>query len=330
MATLSITNRYLAFDDAIASNNPQKKNFDWSTQLQGIVVDNPSSTPFRIPAGQCASLFDGTRTIGYDATTAFSLNVLNIAPNRYRLKWTGVGTAPTFRTDRAVSFTSSPPVTLTITPQLNQAVVITCSLGAIFGSVVVGDIVYIPGQSTGDSSSPFNTLNEGYWSVLHATTTQLTLVRMPNTVYSAKGEVVTIAANSSFQVFSADGVQLDDTLALVQGFDSPLIQNYEIVAVTANSLDFISGTTLANIASVVPGSNSIIIFSDAKSWVALETDQNIDITLNSNSTASFTVEPFLAGDPTKVGTFQLAGTVFSLKVLNKSSTPATVRIFTVE
>ena len=330
MAILSFTNRLLAYDDQGSTNNPAQRSFDWSRQMQGIPVDNASCMPFRIPPLQQVQIFDGTRTIAADDTTQYSLAVLNVAPNRYRLKCTGVGTAPCFRAARSVNFlTGTPPYTINVASQLNQAVVVTASAGAIFGSVVAGDVVYISGLSTGDSVGPFDPLNEGIWSVLDATSSHLTLARNPGTVYAASAETVTIASNTAFQVFSSAGVQIDDTLALVSGFSVALLQNYEIVSVTANALEFISGTTLPNIASIIPGNNAIVVFSNAKSFVYLESDQVIDVALN-NSNSSFTIEPILAGDPNKIGAFQLNGTVYSLLILNKSTQPATVRVISVE
>jgi hypothetical protein len=152
---------------------------------------------------------------------------------------------------------------------------------------------------------------------------------MSGQVYSTLAQTVTITDNTSFQVFSSDCVQLDDTLSLVTGFSPVLLQTYEIVTVTADSLDFISGTILPPLVNFVPGANSIVIFANAKSWIALETDQNLDIAVNGSST-SFTVEPLLAGDPSKVGVFQLMGTVYSLAVTNKSTVPASLRILSAE
>jgi hypothetical protein len=331
MSILSITNRLLAYDDASGStNNPTQRAFDWSRQTQGIPCDNPASEPFRIPPLQQVQIFDGTRTIASDNTTQYSLAVLNVAPNRYRLSFTGVGTDPAFRTDRAVDFLSgSNPKTITVTPQLNQSIAVTASAGSVFSGVVPGDVVYIPGLSTGDPAGIFDPLNEGVWSVLDATTTKLTLARNPGTVYASKAETVTIVDNYSFQVFSSAGVQLDDTLSLVSGFSVALLQNYEIVSVTSDAIEFISGTTLPNIASIVPGSNSIVIFSNAKSFVYLETNQRLDVSLNGNS-STFSVEPLLAGDPSKAGVFQLNGTVYTLIVTNKSTQPATVRVISTE
>lgn len=329
MSILSVTNRLLAYEDQNSSNNPQQRPFDWSRQIQGVPVDNPACEPFRIPPQEQVEIFNGVRTTASSGTTEYSLTALNVATNRYRLKWTGVGTAPAFRTARIVNFLSgSAPFTVTVTPQLNQSVAVTASSGSIFGNVVAGDVVYVPGVSTGDVPGIFDPMNEGYWSVLYATANHLILARNPGAVYSAKAESVTIASNSSFQVFSSAGVQTDDTLGLVLGFPVALLQNYEIVSVTADALEFISGTTLPNIETVVPGANSIVVFSNAKSFVYLETNQVLSISINGG--VAFSVEPILSGDPNKVGAFQLSGTVYSLVAQNKTTQPATLKVISVE
>jgi hypothetical protein len=326
MSTLSVTNRFLAYEDQSSTNNPQQRPFDWSRQMQGIPIDQASCDPYRIQPLKNIQVFDGSRTLSYDSLTQYSIEPLNTASNRYRLKWTGVGASPVFRIDRAVAFASG---TVTITPQLNQCVAVTASAGAIFGSVVAGDVVYVPGLSTGDSASVFDPMNEGIWSVLSATSTTLVLGRDPGVVYSSLAQTVTVSNNALFQVFSSDGVQLDDTLNLLEGFAPVMQQMYEIVGVTATSIDFVSGVTLPPTSTAVPGLNSIIIFENAKSWIALETDQNINVAINGSIT-SFTVEPILAGDPNKVGFFQLMGTIYSLNITNKSTLPATIRILSAE
>jgi hypothetical protein len=326
MSTLSVTNRFLAYEDQSSTNNPQQRPFDWSRQMQGVPIDNPACDPYRIQPLKNIQVFDGSRTLSYDSLTQYSIEPLNTASNRYRLKWTGVGASPVFRIDRAVGFASG---TVTITPQLNQCVVVTASAGAIFGSVVAGDVVYVPGLSTGDSASVFDPMNEGIWSVLSATSTTLVLGRNPGVVYSSLAQTVTVSNNALFQVFSSDGVQLDDTLNLLEGFSPVMQQMYEIVGVTATSIDFVSGVTLPPTSTVVPGLNSIVIFENAKSWIALETDQNINVAINGSIT-SFTVEPILAGDPNKVGFFQLMGTIYSLNITNKSTLPATIRVLSAE
>jgi hypothetical protein len=333
MASLSIVSRILAYEDSVTTNNPQQRPFDWTRQLQGIPIDNPACDPYKIPSLQQVEVFDGTRTLGHSGTTQYNITVSPLASNRYRIKWTGTGTAPAFRTARSVTFViagpTPPPSTITFTPQTNQSVAVTASAGSVFGDVEDGDVVFIPGLSTGDSASIFDTLNEGYWSVLSATASTLILARFPGEVYSVKAETATVTVDTSFQAFSAVGVQLDDILKLVSGFSPALLQSYEIVAVTDNALEFISGVTLPAVSGVVPGANGVVVFSDAKSFIALETNQNIDISLN-GGTVSFPVEPILAGDPAQIGMFQLTGTVYSLIITNKSTQVASVRILSVE
>lgn len=324
MATLNITNRILAYEDDFVSNNPQKRLFDWSRQLQNIPVENPASEPFKIIPLQQVTLFNGTRTLTADNTTQYSISIVNTATNRYRLKWTGVGTTPAFRTARTVNFASG---TVTITPQLNSSVLVTASAGSVFPAVQAGDTVYIPGVSTGDTLL-FDPLNEGFWFVLNATSASLVLSRFPGTVYSSKLETVTITSNTQFQVFSSTGVQLDDILCLASGFAVSLLNSYEIVSVTADAVEFVSGTTLPAVAAIIPGSAAVVVYSNAKTYIYLETDQNISVGVNSLS--SFTVEPILAGDPNKIGRFELTSSVYSLVITNKSTQTATIRILSAE
>lgn len=328
MGTLSITQRSISYEDDASSNNPQQRNFDWSRQLQGIPVAKASSVPYSIPPLQSVELFNGSRTLCYDDSTEFSLSVSSISANRYRLSWTGNGLAPVFRTARTIVWPVTPVPTVTIVPQQNKCVVVTSSAGAIFGNVVEGDTVYIPGISTGDTASVFDPLNEGFWSVLSASTTTLVLARDPNLVYSAKGQTVSITSGNSFRVFSSDGVQLDDTLSFSSGFPMIALQSYEIVSVTATSIDFLSGVTLPPLTSVYPGSGSIVVFSNAKTWVLLETDQNLRVSINGGET--FTVEPILAGDSAKVGKFEILSTVYLLDVTNKSTQKANIKVLSAE
>jgi hypothetical protein len=329
MATLSIVSRILAYEDSGATNNPQQRPFDWSRRLEGISVSSPESLPKKIQALDTITVFNGTRTLAHDVTSEYDVTVSPLASNRYRLKWSGVGTAPAFRTARSVTLIPTPPSsTVTITPQLNQSVALTALAGSVFGAVQDGDVVFIRGVSTGDSAGPFDPLNEGYWSVLSASASTLILCRMAGDVYSATAETVTVTAESDVQIFSATGVQVDDILRLVSGFPAALCQNYGIVSVTADAVEFLSGTTLPSVSAVVPGASNVVVFSDARSYVSLETDQNIEVSINGGT--AFTVEPILAGDPTKVGVFHLTGTVYSLSILNKSTVTASVRVMSVE
>jgi hypothetical protein len=324
MDMLSIYTKALAFSDPNATNNPQLRSFDWSRQSTGIPVNNPASQNYSIPPLGTVQVFNGVTTTAIDNTTVFNLAVVATGSSRYRLTYAS-GTAPAFRTDRNIGLASG---VVTITPQVNQSIVLTHSTGAAFGSVLAGDVVFIPGVSTGDIG-PFDPLNEGEWSVLYATSTALTLVRFPGAVYEMRAETVTLTAASQLQVYSAAGVQIDDVLQLRANFPASILRSYEIARVTATALEFYSPQILPSIAAITPGTTSLVIYSDAKQFLAIETNQEVDLFINGSATG-LPVEPWVAGEATKVGTYHNTGTVYSLSVTNKTTQTATVRILSAE
>src|ERR1035437_1694079 len=100
---LTLISKALAFTDSQPSNDPVRRAFDWSRNVQAVSVNNPRSQAGAVTAGQSVVVFDGTRTLATDGTTAFAvtLSPLNQG-SRYRFTWTG-GTNPTLRTDRALT-----------------------------------------------------------------------------------------------------------------------------------------------------------------------------------------------------------------------------------
>lgn len=324
MSTLNLSYHSIAFDDEVPTNNPQARNWDEKRQLHGIIIENPCSNVYKLPPLGSLSIFDGSRTLGLNASTSFNLRTL-FANGIYRLSWAGAGASPAFRTDRGLTLSGG---TLTITQQLNESVVITHSSGAVFGSVVIGDTVFIPGVATGDTG-PFDPLNQGDWSVLYATATALTLVRFPGKLYSGKAESVAVTSNSQVQAFSSDGVQEDDTLQLKTSFPNGVIGSYSLYRVTASTLEFYSGNPLPQLTSVVPGASSMVIHSEAKAYTCIETNQDIGLFIN-GSVSEIPVEPFIAGTKGKEGRFELKGTIYSLSITNRSTQIAIVTIRSAE
>ena len=328
MSHLQLTNRFLAFEDANPNNNPQQRHFDWSRQHQGLPVSCPANEPFTIHPFDSVELFDGCRHTEADLTTQYSVS--NVCKGTYRLKYTGTGSDPMFRHSRTLALTTYPPtaVTITFTPQANQSVVVTTSAGNAFTNVLEGDVAFVPGISNNNPAGPFSTLNEGYWSVLRANPDTLTLSRFPGTVYQVWAESPVITDPSQFQVFSSCGVQVSDTLGLLHGFPKVMCQSFVISQVTADTIDFLSGDILPPITSIIPGDRSLVVFKNAKVFVYLETNQDVLISINGNE--AFKIEPWLAGDSKKVGSFQLSGTVYSLKVTNISPQPASIVVISAE
>jgi hypothetical protein len=325
MATLTRTGRILMFDDTPSNRNPIRRHADWQQSLQALPVLNPQGAKeFPLLPGEEATLWSGVRTLTANGSTAYDVTLSSLDPSRYRLTWTGVGADPGFRTARTVV---SSPGNLLFALQANQTVKVTSSLGAIFGAVVVGDNVMVPGVVTGDPAV-FDPLNEGLWEVLAKTSTELTLRRPADATFSGVTETVAVTSDDQFLAYSAAGVQVGDLLDLVSGFAGSSLRSYPVVAVTSLWVEFSYSMPLAEEAAVVPGASGLAVYSAAKRYVYLEADQEVAVKLNGDTGEHNRVEPIAgAGAP---GWFEKFGTVYSLVVKNRSTASAVVVLISAE
>jgi hypothetical protein len=287
-------------------------------------VTTPGSQVYAVLPGEEVIAFNGTRSLTADGTTQYSLQTSMVSNSRYRLLHVG-GTAPGFRTARAVSVSGG---NIVIALNSNQTVTVTSSLGAVFGSVLVGDQVHIPGAMSGDAAV-FDGLNEGNWFVLSATASQLVLRRASGTVFSGSSETVVVSSNTQFQVFGISGVQVGDQVDIVAGFASTARHNYPVVAVTANYIEFDSSIPLApEIAT--PGATGVVAYSMAKRYLLIESDQEIAVKLNGETSETTVVQPWLPGQETQMGQLIKTGICYQCAIKNRSSSTATVFVATAE
>ena len=345
MPYLNFTQRILAFSDAKSSSNPQRRLVDWSRSLLSIPVSQPLNQVFDIEPLSEVLVFNGTRTLGYDGTSGFTLGLVPGTVDTYRLTWTGVGAAPVFRTDRAPNILNQAvggtPATfygyISISPQPNQVVFVTNpDIGgnplATWTTIQVGDQVFIPGVTTGDEAV-FDPMNEGLWIVLGISSDHktLTLGRTPGTVYSASTSINTTNIDDvgEFQVFSSAGVQIEDTLDLIAGFSSQALRAYGVTCVTPTYIEFTSSLPLSSEA-LIPGASSFNVYSSQKRFLGIETDQEIAVKLNGNTAENDRVSPVLADCGDRVGVYSKFGTVYSLSLKNRSTSVATVTLISCE
>lgn len=192
------------------------------------------------------------------------------------------------------------------------------------GGVVVGDYVAI--------GSNFNVLNQGTFQIIAVTATSFAVEIITGTNEGP------IALGSSFatqiQIFSAAGVQVGDTLVISGGFSKASWGSYEITDVTAQSVEFSSSSALPQESSIL--TEAITIYSNAKSFVYIESDSVLDVILNTVDIGQ--IEPFLINNaalpslPQKAvpGIFMLKSTIYSLSVTNNGLNTATVFFAAVE
>jgi hypothetical protein len=328
--TLKIFHTTLAFGDpnptGAAASNPRKKYVDWNEDIS-VSVKNPKSAPFTVDPGASLALFNGTRSNSADGTTQWTLSLSPLSADRYRFTATS-GTAPALRTARSVSLNG---VATTVAVNANQTATVSAP-ASTFSAAQVGDQVFVPGTSTGDTAGPFNALNEGLWTVLAVANdgSSMQLGRLPGAAFSAFGESVTPSSNAQFLVFSAAGVQPGDGVDVNAGFASTVLNNYVVVAVTPSWFEVISTAALPVSAVATPGASGIVFYTSAKRYIELFADQNCVLRLNGDTSDTNKVAPWQPADINQLGHFAKSGLCWSATVVNKSTAPLNIEFITAE
>jgi len=326
MANLTIAESVAAYEDVGATSNPTKLPVNWRFNITNLPVDNPSTLSFTIPGGNSFVAIDGSRPTGIDGSTAFTLSANPVDPSRYRLTAVS-GSPPNFRVDRLISVSG---IALSLVVQRSLALLVTAQSGSPFTGTQVGDIVLLPGPSTGDPATLFSPLNEGYWSVLGVTADTLTLARLPQQIFSGATETVTPVSDSQFRVFSADGVQVEDTVDISAGFALPARQAFGVAAVAPEWVEFLSTTPLAAQTSVIPGATGVLFYVAAKRWTRFEVDQECVLRLNGDTGNTNRIEAVVPADQNFRGWHEKWGPVWKAEIVNRYVVPMRVLILAAE
>lgn len=317
--TFSHTVGYVVYDDTVLTNNPSKQFGNWKRSSYNISVDKPSGPQeLWVQPGATVSPFSGTRTLTY-TSPQFNLTLNPVKSSTYRLTFNGTGTFSGFRTLRA--FSPSPTLPITVTVSVNNNATASLTLSATNSAVQVGDILFIPGTTTGDASSPFNSANLGYWQVVAVySSTSFSITRLAGETFNGVSETVSCPLGTEIVFFSQGSVLVGDQLQISGGLNPVSFGYKQITAVSWNWVEFVSSTPLPLESNVVMPANSINVFSSAKRWVRIETDSEVILKFNNSTESSLRILPRTAVTGEVIGWFDSWGIFWKLEVVNPSQT----------
>lgn len=323
MSKLNLIATIVSWDDVDSGNNPALKFVDWHRSVLDIDTEGPQTRGYKIPPGQSLAAFDGTRALTLDDTTALSVGLVLNASDRYRFRWTG-GTNPGFRTDRGLDLTGQ-----TVSISINQDATVVFNASSDLSAVLAGDVLWIPGLDE-NVSSPFHEGNQGFWEVL-AVQDANNLVLTRNGEFSAYASDVSLSVSAANQVqaFSAAGAQAGDTLVVTAGFAPTTQRTYAVVSATSTYLEVVSSVAIAGQTGIFPRAAGFRLFSDAKRYLRVESDQEVAATLSGEATAR-TIVPWTPGDRSRPGWLEVCGPVYALSIANKSSQTANIVVISGE
>jgi hypothetical protein len=317
---------------------------NWNTANPSNQVTLTSGDGTQVPSGGTNATFTGTPPGLSTSITLEALNVgslgnfafligdglsdintlianwnINMPSNRMELA-SGDGTqVPTSLTSINLSGGINPAM-IVLSSGVTSALTLsggstTTQFNLISGGVVVGDKVRI--------GNLFNVSNQGEWKIIALTATSFSIAN-PSAV--AEGP---IALGSGFasqvQIYSAAGVQINDTLVISSGFSQVSWASYLVTSVSANSLQFY---TTAILPQEGPITTEIAIYESAKNLVYLETDQTCELTINGVDAGD--VEPWVSPNCIAPGMYLRKATIYSMSVLNTSTNAANLLFASVE
>lgn len=260
MSKLNLLISLLTFDDANSTNDPQLAHVDWTRNIKGFSVQNPASKKEVLAPGESLSLLNGVVSTSIDGTTQFDL--INTTGSTYRIIYDGNGTAPDFRTERALAADATTEIT--VTKNNNATTTFTATAGTLpdFSSVVIGDELR--------TGATFTLLNQGVNTIIAKTATSITIKKADST-----GETVILGANfaADFRIYTAAGVQVGDKVIISAGFSPATQDTYDISDVAPDFIEFVSLEAIPEESDIIPGAAGLIIYSDAKNFVYIECDK---------------------------------------------------------
>lgn len=322
-AFLNINSSAVAFQDQVLTSNPLLRSFDWNRRLNGLQVYSPEARTFVCPPRQMVTLFDTSRGTTIDSTTTFGVSYL--ADGRYRFAWTG-GSNPTLATDQAMTFTATD---MTVYVAANKIVTITAASGSPFSQLTAGGVLYINGPY--DVVAPsFNVLNSGYWTIVSATSTVLTLVRPTGTNFEGQSEVVTgVTAANDMIAFVPSVVQVGDKMKIASKFSIETRQTYSIEEVTSKWVKVSSANPIPEESGIVLNTTAMTFYY-AKRFTRVEVNQRANVYYNGANDSVQELEPWVAGDSAQMAWQERVGPVWKLSVFNLSQVPMNINVFACE
>jgi hypothetical protein len=325
MSFLNFSLSRVAYEDDVASTDPMNKAFDVSTSKVGLHVGFPAVCTRVVHPGQIMLLESTSRTLAYDGTTELAVSHPELGSDLVRMRWTGVGTAPAFRTLRVIAGGSDTQVTLSRMSNTAAKMQVTGGTVWSLSTVQIGDEVFFGKTVDGEFTSPFSEVLQGSrFSIVDKGSDYL--VFRDNGIASAESDITLgVGFDSALRVFSAAGVKVGDKLKFAVGANlKPDNKSYvlEITQVSDRDVYFVNPYAVDEIA--IPGADSFVAFERMLNFLAVQATGAIDLRLDSSSATSIPLYEYETGASIFMGTVSAT----SIYAVNNSTLPVNVTVHT--
>lgn len=288
--SLSLKTAASATQNVLNSTSANSLSFD----VAGLALDVSEGFSVSLDPHEEKVIASTRRDLYYDATTEFQITqpYNNISQETtWRIRWTGSGTNPNFRTRRNLTISATTTVSIT---RLNDTVSRISFSDPIGSAVKLNDILLLEKQNDIGQTSPFTAGNQGIPVRIVGVTSNFLDVEDNGVFVNEISILLGISYSTVLKVFSSSGVQVTDAIKI----DSPVFNygnrgTYKVIFVSADYIDIEAPSLVPETVSGVTSgfrvfSNSIYYFAvKSKGAIKISIDEKeLDLSLL-NDTAIF-------------------------------------------
>lgn len=256
MSYLNLGIKVLIAEDQ-SHTNPNIRTPDITLDIQKVPVSRPKTDEIVLQPGDSEMIATTVRSIAADNTTEFEISRPWSNADIIRLTWTGVGTAPGFRTKRALGVDATTQITFTrVAP---NTVRIAASAGTAINSaaVLVGDTFKLE-QSTESLTSPFSPTNTNLYLKVQSKGTGYIDVLDNGSLILDTDILLGADFDQLMSVFSPGSVRIGDTVQI--SGPSVNVGNAGKFTVLNLSHDYIEFLNPLAVAETFQNSSSVVVF----------------------------------------------------------------------
>jgi hypothetical protein len=281
MSWLNFDYGILVFDDVCSTKSPKIRLLDIKNEVQKISVNYDQSDRVALYTNENKQIAATTRPLAWDATTEieFLRHIAN--EDNVRIKYTGTGTNPVFRTDRGMGGAADTQVTISrVTPYVARIQNIAGTVWTL-GNIQVNDIIKFE-KDTDAFPSPFSEINQGEAFVVQAKGSDfIDFVDNGNAILDS---AITLGANYDkvLMVMSQGPVKLGDTIEISgAGINPSNHGKYTIVDMSPYYIEIIN--TLGHNETITIGTDTLVVYEHLIGFVHIRSSGPFKIRFDEQS-----------------------------------------------
>jgi len=278
MSYLNLQSQFIIYSDANVEN-PKVRLSDISDSFTGITLSDVKSQEIVIDANSTYSVVNTQRTLGVGInTTEFQVFRPISTEDNVRMKWTGNGGNPAFKTARVLSVDATTTVSLTRVGPRTMRLQYVSGTALNTSQVLSGDKIFF--EASDDTvTSPFSLANQNKTYTVQAKSA--TYIDFADEGMSVEEPSVVLGADFAdvLKVFAADTpttARVGDTLKVVSSnFSADNQGSFPITKITDSYVEFVNPYGVSETATNT--TNGIYIFDKLIGFVYIVSTGDVEI-----------------------------------------------------